>query len=162
MPTKYYDRAKLYGIDIPGNTFLSKVSDFLGSFESYLDKFAESFSTQMKSRRSERGGGPDTGIESVLKLFSAVPGVLKRVFGPSIVKYKGGDKDEISLDLMRHTNDVYTENDLPKIKTQRDLTKNLAELYKKAGYKPGQNPVIDEIARNRASIYFSRNRGKPL
>lgn len=158
LSPKYEDRAKAYGIDIPGNSLFSKVYGFLDGFESYLDRFGEKFSSEMERRRAERGGGPDTGIEALLKLPSVVPGVLKRIFGPSIVKYKGADEDETSLELMRHTNDVYIKNDLPNIRTQRDLTKNLSEMYKKAGYKWGQNPVLDEIARNRTALYFSRNK----
>jgi len=157
MSSNYADRAKSYGIPIPGNSILSKVSNFLGGFESYLDRFASSYSSAVKQRRAERGGGPDTGIESIFKLFSVVPGVLKRIFGPSVMKYKGADKDQVSLELMRHTNDVYMKEDLPKIKSQGDLAKNLADLYQKAGVKPRQNPALDEIARNRTTIYFSQH-----
>jgi hypothetical protein len=49
------------------------------------------------------------------------------------------------------------KEDLPKIKNQGDLARNLADLYQKAGVKPKQNPALDEIARNRAAIYFSKN-----
>jgi len=157
MPTNYADRARTYGIPVPGNSFLTKVSNFLGGFETYLDRFASSYSSAIKGRRAERGGGPDTGIESIFKLFSVVPGVLKRIFGPSIMQYKGAEKDEISLELMRHTNDVYIKDELPKIKNQNDLANNLAGLYQKGGVKPKQNPVLDEIARNRTALYFSKN-----
>lgn len=157
MPSNYADRARSYGIPIPGNSILTKVYNFLGGFENYLDRFASAYSSTMKQRRAERGGGPNTGIESIFKLFSAVPGVLKRIFGPSVMKYKGAEKDQVSLELMRHTNEVYMKEDLPKIKNQGDLARNLADLYQKAGVKPKQNPALDEIARNRATIYFSKH-----
>ena len=157
MPQNYADRARMYGIQAPGNSFFSKVSSFMGGLEESFDRFSQRLSSSIKARRAERGGGPNTGIESIFRLFSVVPGVLKKIFGPSVMRFKGADKDQVSLDLMRHTNDVYSREELPKIKSQSDLARNIHDLYGRSGYRPNQNPLVDELARNRAALYFSRN-----
>jgi hypothetical protein len=127
--------------------------------EDRINNMARIGSTLQKSRRSERGGGPDTGVELLFGLPSVIPNVLKRVFGPS--KFELGKKspandNNLDLEFMRHTNEDFAKNDLPNIRTEKQLEDNIADLYQKANVRKGQVRVLDDIAINRATMYYTR------
>ena len=41
---------------------------------------------------------------------------------------------------------------------KKQLEDNVADLYQKGGVKRGQSPVLDDIARNRANLYYTREK----
>jgi hypothetical protein len=112
----------------------------------------------------ERGGGPDTGYEALFGLTTIVPGVLKRIFGPTKYEFTRKSGDDVNLELMRHTNEDFVREDLPTIKSETQLEAHVDDLYKRGGVKPGEHPVLDDIARNRANLYYEReiNPNSPL
>lgn len=157
MSKKYPERAKSVGLtDNP--TILKKVYDFFNGMEERINKMADLGKTYQDQRRSERGGKLNTGIESLFGAASVVPNVLKRVFGPT--NYSIGKKinsdESVDLDLLRHTNQEFIKNELPRIKTKNQLETNLEELYQRGGVKVKQSPILDEIARNRSTAYYMR------
>jgi len=159
QPGKYKDRAsKTYGLT-ENPTVLQKAHNFFSKMEDRINSMAGIGSSLQKSRRSERGGGPDTGVEVLFGLPSVIPNVLKRVFGPSkfeLAKKAPASDDNVDLEFMRHTNEDFAKNDLPSIRTEKQLEDNIADLYQKGNVAKGQVPVLDDIARNRATMYYTR------
>ena len=93
MPTKYKERAKKsYNLsDHP--SVLQRTHNFFQGMEDRINNMARIGKGYQQQRRAERGGGPNTGVESLFGIASVVPNVLKRVFGPSkfeIAKKDGG------------------------------------------------------------------------
>lgn len=158
QPAKYDERAKKsYGLtDNP--TILQKTRAFFQGMEDRLNKMAGIGADLQKSRRAERGGGPDTGFELLFGLPSVVPNVLKRVFGPTSfeIAKKAPSDDSVDLEFMRHTNEDFAKRELPNIRTDKQLEDNISDLYQKANVTKGQVPVLDDIARNRATMYFTK------
>ena len=157
-PGKYKDRAKkLY--DLPDNpTVLAKVRNFFQKMEDRMNTMAYYGAQYQQMRRAERGGGPNTGIEALFGLGTVVPSVLKKVFGPtraSLVEKNPENKEEY-LKFMRHTNEEFVKNDLPRIKDESQLDANISRLYQKGGVKRKESPILDEVARNRANIFYSK------
>jgi hypothetical protein len=156
-PENYSQRANNYrGVSAdPG--VLSKVGNFFQKMEDRLNAMASVGQDLARSRRSERPASKfNTGYEVLYGLPSVVPGVLKRVFGGTNYDYKNvfASEDNIDLDFMRHTNEEFVKNELPSIKSEDQLSRNIEQLYKKGNIKPGQSPVLDEIVRNRANIFY--------
>ena len=160
LPEKYKDRAKLYGVSAnPG--ILGKVSNFFNKAENRINNMANAGKGLQQSRRGERiagGQGFNTGIEALFGIASVVPNVLKRVFGPS--DYELGKSissdDQVDIEFIRHTNDNFIKKDLPKIRSERQLEDNIYDLYRKAGVSRGKSPALDDIADNRANLYYTR------
>lgn len=165
LPEKYKDRAKEYGVST-NPSVLGKVSNFFRSMEDRVNAMASIGSSYQQQRRAARGGGPNTGFETLFGLASVVPNVLKRVFGPTDYEIgKGITSDEqVDPKFVRHVNDVFIKKDLPAIRSERQLGDHIAELYKKAGVRMGNVPTLDDIARNRANLYFEReiNPNQPI
>jgi len=156
-PSRYRERAKeLY--NLPTNpTVLDKVHNFFQKMETRIDNMAYMGASAQQSRRAERGGGPNTGIESLFGIAAVVPSVLKRIFGPTAdAVEKNPENKEEYLKFMRHTNDEFYKNELPKIKSEPQFETHIEDYYKKAGIKRGVNPTVDEVARNKANIFFSK------
>jgi|LauGreDrversion4_2_1035121.scaffolds.fasta_scaffold148307_2 hypothetical protein len=160
QPESYKKRSKdSYGLsDDP--TILQKTRDFFQKVENRINNMAREGSNIVKSNRASRGGGPDTGVETLFGIFSVVPNVLKRVFGPTNYSFgKSAPKDDsVDLEFMRHTNEEFAKKDLPNIRSEKQLEDNVADLYQKGGVKRGQSPVLDDIARNRANLYYTREK----
>lgn len=157
MPKKYPDRAKAVGLS--GNpTILKKVYGFFDRMEDRINRMAALGKTYQQQRRSERGGRLNTGVESLFGAISVVPNVLKRVFGPTDFELtkKFTSDESVDLDLLRHTNERFVKNELPKIKTEKQFETNIEELYQRGGVKYKQSPILDEIARNRAASFYQR------
>lgn len=156
MPTTYKERArKSYNLsDNP--TVLTNVGNFFQKMEDKFTDVGNYMAQAQKLRRAERGGGPDTGVEALYGLFSLAPNILKKVFGPTKASFKNqipSDK-EVNLEFMRHTNEDFVKKDLPNIKTEDQMIAHVNDIYKKAGVKPKQSPVLDDIVRNRLNIYY--------
>jgi len=160
QPESYDKRAKKsYGLsDDP--TILQKTRNFFQKIEDRINKMAAQGSAIVKQNRASRGGGPDTGVENLFGVFSVVPNVLKRVFGPTDFEFvkKAPKDDSVDLEFMRHTNEDFAKKELPNIRSEQQLEDNIADLYQKGGVKKGQSPVLDDIARNRANLYYSREK----
>ena len=163
MSTYYNQRAREYNIS-ENPTILGRVGNFFGRMEDRLSRMAEVGKQLAQSRRMERGGGPDTGYEALFGLTTIVPGVLKRIFGPTKYEFTRKSGDDVNLELMRHTNEDFVREDLPTIKSETQLEAHVDDLYKRGGIKPGEHPVLDDIARNRANLYYEReiNPNSPL
>lgn len=160
MPKNYEDRAKLYGLST-SPSILGKVSNFFKKIEDRINNMAMAGKAMQQSRRSgrdQRGSEFNTGIESLFSIASVVPNVLKRVFGPT--DYDLGKRinsdDQVNLDFMRHTNDNFIKKDLPKIRSEKQLEDNISDLYQKAGVGRGKVPALDDIADNRANLFYER------
>jgi hypothetical protein len=170
MPYRYEDRYSRYYKLPKDATILQKTERFFDKIEDRISRMASYGSQLMKQRRSERGPSSgaafNTGVESLFGLPAVVPYVLKRVFSPPGINFGSGQKDEVpkddevNLEWMRHTDEQFIKKDLPKIKNEDQMVAHIGELYKKAGVKPRQNPVLDDIVRNRYSI-FSYNQMYP-
>jgi len=165
-PSSYKTRVKDYGLS--GNsTILQKTENFFQRMEDRINRMAELGATFQQQRRADRGRSSfNTGVESLFSLPSVVPNILKRVFGPTdyeITKKITSD-ESVDLDFMRHTNERFIKNDLPKIKTEKQLEDNIEDLYRKGGVRRGQSPALDEIGRNRISTFFERelNPNQPI
>jgi len=64
----------------------------------------------------------------------------------------------MDLDFMRHTNEDFAKTSLPYINTEGQLEKNITKTYQKAGVNPGQSPVLDDIMKNRAYLYYMKQK----
>jgi hypothetical protein len=158
QPTTYKERAKkTYGLsDNP--TILQRTENFFQKMEDRLNRMAGEGDRLMKQKRAERGGGPNTGVELLFGLPSVIPSVLKRVFGPTKFELakKAPKDDAVDLEFMRHTNEDFVKNELPSIRSEKQLEDNIADLYKRGDVRKGQSPVLDDIARNRANIFYTK------
>lgn len=153
----YDQRANSYrGVSTdPG--ILSKVGNFFQKIEDRLNAMTSYGHHQVQATRAARGDSKfNTGYETLFGLSSVVPGVLKRVFGGTNYEYKNvfADDKNIDLEFMRHTNEEFVKSELPGIRNEDQLKINIEDLYKKAGVKPKENPVLDDIVRNRANLYY--------
>jgi hypothetical protein len=156
-PENYTERASSYrGISTdPG--ILSKVGGFFQKMEDRLNAMSSYGQQIAQSKRAERPPSKfNTGYELLYGLPSVIPGVLKRVFGGTNYDYKNvfADENKIGLDFVRHTNEEFVKRELPGIKNKDQLYRNIENLYRKGNVKPGQNLVLDEIARNRANLFY--------
>lgn len=156
-PENYSQRANNYrGVSAdPG--ILSKVGNFFQKMEDRLDAMASVGQGLAQSRRSGRPSSNfNTGYELLYGLPSVVPAVLKRVFGgtTNYDNVLSDERGEESLKLMRHTNEEFVKKELPSIRNEEQLSRNIEQLYKKGKVKPGQSPVLDEIVRNRANLFY--------
>lgn len=158
MSDKYMDRTADYGVSQnPG--VLSKVGNFFQKMEDRLSRMASYGGQLAKSHRAGRGPGGegfDTGYEALFGLTTVVPGVLKRIFGPTNYEFSRKADDKIDLDLMRHTNEDFVRNELPGIRSEEQLVSHADDIYKRGNIRPGEHPVVDDIVRNRANLYYER------
>lgn len=160
QPSSYKERVS-QSYNLPkDSSVLQRVSGFFQGLEDRLNRMASIGQSLQQQRRSERGGGPNTGVESLFGIFSVVPSVLKKVFGPT--QYKFGKEtpsdNRMDLDFMRHTNEDFAKTSLPYINTEGQLEKNITNTYQKAGVNPGQSPVLDDIMKNRAYLYYMKQK----
>jgi len=155
--SSYEDRAKNhYGL---GNnpTVLSKTREFFQKMEDRINRAAEIGKQQVRQNRSMRThGGPDTGFELLFGALSVVPNVLKRVFSPTKYEFskKASSEETVDLDFMKHTNEDFTKNELPNIKSEEQLADHVGDLYSRGDVRMGQVPVLDDIVRNRVNLYY--------
>ena len=159
QPQSYKERAKeSYGLsDNP--SILAKTHTFFQKMEDRLNRMANLGSQYQREKRLARGeGGPNTGVELLFGLPSLVPNVLKKVFGPTKyeIQKKVKSDDVVDLELMRHTNEDFIKSELPSIRTEQQLEDHIQDLYSRGGVSPRQVPVLDDIARNRANIFYQR------
>ena len=157
----YKDRAKNHYNLPEDSTVLQKSHNFFQKMEDKLNNIAKAGQDITAQNRAVRGGGLDTGYEMLFGLPSIIPGVLKRVFGPTkfeIAKKAPVKDDEVDVDFMRHTNDDFAKNELPSIKTEQQLEDNITELYQKAQVNKGQVPALDDIGMNRAYLYYAKQK----
>ena len=155
----YRDRAKNhYGLgDDP--TVLQRTGNFFDKMEERFNRASTIYQTKVEQNRAARPhGGPNTGFEILAGAASVVPSVLKRIFGSTKFEFGKGKEDEINVDLIRHTNDDFVRNELPSIRTEEDLASHIEGLYGKGNTKVGDVPTLDEISRNRANLYYTRER----
>lgn len=159
LPVKYRERVKRIDPNLSNNPrVMSKVRNFFQKWEDRISSMGEYGTQYQQMRRAERGGGPNTGIESLFGISSIVPNILKRVFGPTKAKFgKVPDDDAVDVNFMRHTNEDFARSELPKIKTEEELANNIGGMYKKAGVNRGDSPILDEILKNRANMYYARD-----
>lgn len=162
----YNDRAKNH-YDLGDNpTVLSKVSNFFQKMENRINRAAEIGKNQVRQNRATRThGGPDTGFEMLFGTLSVVPNVLKRVFAPTKYEFKKAPTEEtVDVDFMRHTNEDFVKNELPNIKTEEQLADHIGGLYNRGEVQMGQVPVLDDIAKNRANLYYQHqaNPNQPI
>jgi hypothetical protein len=161
-PENYMARANNYkGVSSdPG--ILSKVGDFFQKMEDRLNSMAAAGKQLARDRRSARPPSNfNTGYEILYDLVSVIPAVIKRIVGGTNYDYKNilsDEKSEESLKFIRHTNDEFIKKDLPVIKNEQHLFQNIDDLYKKSNINPGENLLLDEIARNRANIFYQGKR----
>lgn len=138
------------------SSILKKTEDFFQRMENRINKMADYASSLQKQRRSERGGGLDTGIESIFGLPSIVPSIFKKIFGPTQFNLKKNDEKE-EEEIMKINND-FVNKDLPSISNERDLESYIESLYKKLDTKPGKNKKIDNLVKNRINLFYSNKR----
>lgn len=154
----YRDRVKnQWGLD-PNPSILGKTRNFFQKMEDRINRAAEIGQRQVRQNRATRAhGGPDTGFEILFGAFSVVPNILKKIFGPTKYSFtKKRKSEEVDLELMKHLNQDFARNELPAIRTEEELADNIGEMYRKGGIQKGEVPVVDEIARNRAHIYYQK------
>ena len=163
----YSDRAKNhYGLsNSPG--ILSKTRNFFQKMEDRINRAAAIGQQKVAQRRAQRAhGGPDTGVELLFGAFSVVPNVLKRVFGPTKYEFtrKAPSEEKVDVEFMRHTNEDFAKNELPNIKTEDQLADHIGDLYNRGEVKMGEVPVLDDIVRNRANMFYAQqeNPNKPI
>ena len=156
FPAQYNQRAKQTYELSDNPTVMEKVRSFFDKMEQRISHAVGLMGHYTKMRRAERGYGPDTGVEALFGVATVVPNVLKRVFGPTKFE-KVPKEDEVDVKYMRHLNNEFAKNELPAIKSEEDLGKNIMGLYKKARINKGENPVLDDIARNRMNMYYSKH-----
>ena len=153
----YSDRARNhYGL---GNdsTILQRSESFFDRMENRFNKASDIYQSRVQQNRASRTfGGPNTGFQILAGTASIIPNLLKRVFGPTKYEFTKGKEDDIDVDLIRHTNDDFVRNELPSIRTEDDLASHIEGLYGKGGAKVGDSPVLDDIAKNRANLYYTR------
>jgi hypothetical protein len=159
LPTSYAMRSKNY-YKLPADaTILQRTENFFQKIENRIERMASYGSSLMKQQRSERGASSfNTGVETLFGLPAVVPYVLKRVFSPTKYEFAKRDSipddDSVNLKFMRHTNEDFVKNELPYIKNESQIDSHIQELYKRAGVKPKQHPVLDDIARNRYQMFL--------
>jgi hypothetical protein len=156
LPRRFRDRIKTY--DLPENpTLLQRTHRFLRKMEDRIERMSSIGQMQMQQKRSERGGGPNTGVELLFGLPAVVPYVLRRIFSPTQLDFGSkkakSDEDLVKPEFARHTNELFIKNDLKKLRNEGDLENYVENLYKKAGVKPRQSPSLDELVRNRTYIW---------
>jgi len=155
--SSYDDRAKNH-YDLGDNpTVLQKTKNFFQKMEDRINRAAEIGKEKVRQNRATRvHGGPDTGFEILFGALSVVPNVLKRVFAPTKYEFtkKSPSEDKVDLEFMRHTNEDFTQNELPNIKTEDQLADHIGDLYNRGDVAMGQVPVLDDIARNRVNLYY--------
>jgi hypothetical protein len=155
QPATYDGRVRNYGLsDNP--TILQRTENFFQRMEDRLNRMATIGTSLMQQKRAERGGGPNTGVEVLFGLPSVVPSVLKRIFGPTKFEKIPKRDEQVDVEFIRHTNEDFVKNELPSINTEKQLEDNIDELYKKGGVKVGEVPALDDIARNRANSYYTK------
>jgi|LakMenEpi03Aug12_release.lakeMendotaPanAssembly.Ray.scaffolds.fasta_scaffold242245_2 hypothetical protein len=157
QPAKYKDRARVsYGL--PDNpTILQRTRNFFEKIEDRLQRMADEGGYLVKQNRYTRGGGPNTGVELLFGLPTIVPNILKRVFGPTKAGLiKNSNSDSVDVEFMRHTNEDFVREELPSIRTEKQLEDNVSNLYRKAKVRRGEVPVLDDIANNRANLFYTR------
>ena len=155
QPATYDGRVRNYGLsDNP--TILQRTENFFERMEDRLNRMADIGGSLMQQKRAERGGGPNTGVELLFGLPSVVPNVLKRIFGPTKFERIPKKTEEVDIEFMRHTNEDFVRNELPSIRTEKELEDNIEDLYRRAEVKKGEVPVVDDIARNRVNIFYSK------
>ena len=163
----YGDRAKNH-YNLPEDaSILQKTKSFFEYIENKLNNIAQAGQDITRQNRAVRGGGLNTGYEMLFGLPSIVPGVLKRVFGPTkyeISKRVPAKDEDVDVEFMRHTNEDFAKNELPNIKTEQQLEDNITELYQKAQVNKGQVPALDDIGMNRAYLYYmqQKNPNQPI
>lgn len=165
--SNYSDRAKNYYNLSSNPGILSKTQNFFQKMEDRINNMAKVGKGLAQQNRATRGGNLDTGYDTLFGLVSVVPGVLKRVFGPTkyeIAKRAPAKDDEVNLEFMRHTNEDFAKSELPNIRSEKQLEDNIADLYQKGEVKKGEVPVLDDIAMNRISMYYTRqeNPSQPM
>lgn len=151
----YGERAKRdYGLsDDPG--ILSKMSNFFQRMENKINDAAERGKAWVRQNRASRPyGGPNTGVELLFGGLSLVPNILKRVFAPTKYEFTKKPKNDEDLEFLRHTNEDFSKNELPKIKTEDELADNISDLYYRGGVSMGESRALDDIARNRVNMYY--------
>ncbi|NBU98840.1 MAG: hypothetical protein EBS19_11630, partial [Spirochaetia bacterium] len=155
--SSYEDRSKNYYNLGDNPSILQKTKNFFQKMENRINQAAQIGKTQVRQNRSSRiHGGPDTGFEILFGALSVVPNVLKRVFGPTKYDFtkKSPSEDKVDLEFMRHTNEDFSQNELPNIKTEDQLADHIGDLYNRGDVVMGQVPVLDDIARNRVNLYY--------
>jgi hypothetical protein len=157
----YKDRAKNH-YELPeDSSILQKTQSFFQKMEDKLNNIAQAGQDITRQNRAVRGGGLNTGYEMLFGLPSVIPGVLKRVFGPTkfeIAKKTPTKDEDVDVEFMRHTNEDFAKNELPNIKTEQQLEDNITELYQKAQVNKGQVPALDDIGMNRAYLYYTKQK----
>jgi len=156
--SKYEDRLKnQWGLD-PNPSILGKTRNFFQKMEDRINRAAQIGQRQVRQNRATRAhGGPDTGFEVLFGAFSVVPNILKKIFGPTKYNFtKKRKSEEVDLELMKHLNQDFARNELPAIRTEEQLADNIGDMYRRGGVQRGEVPVVDEIARNRAHIYYQK------
>lgn len=155
MGGRYEERTNDYNVS-QNPTVLGRVGNFFQKMENRLSRMADYGSNLAKSHRAERGGGINTGYEALFGLTTVVPGILKRIFGPTKYEFSRKPDDKVDLDLMRHTNEDFIKNDLPSIRSEEQMISHADEIYKRGNIRPGDHPIVDDIVRNRANLYYER------
>lgn len=159
MSDKYENRIKDYGLS-ENPSVLSKVSGFFQKMEDRLQAMSDDMSTRAKSHRTSRDGrggeGFNTGYESLFGISTLVPNVLKKIFGPTKYEFSRKSKDDVNLEMMRHTNEDFVKNELPSIRTENQMVSHADTIYNKANVRPGEHPLVDDIVKNRANLYYER------
>ena len=148
-------------------TVLSKVSNFFQKMEDRINRAADIGKMQVRQNRATRThGGPDTGFEMLFGTLSVVPSVLKRVFAPTKYEFtkKAPSEDTVDVEFIRHTNEDFTKNELPNIKTEEQLADHIGDMYSRGEVQMGQVPVLDDIAKNRVNLYYQHqaNPNQPI
>lgn len=162
-PSRYKDRVKEIDSRLSNDSnILSKIGNFFERMEQKIKNMSYGIQRTQQQRRYERGGGPDTGIEILFGLPSIIPNILKKVFNYSNIKinksFKNKKKEKIDLEFIRHLNDKFIKENLPHINSEKDLEKYFIEKYQKAGMNIGDSPILDEIMRNHANIYYMKEK----
>jgi hypothetical protein len=155
--SSYTDRAKNY-YDLGNDpSALTKTESFFQRMEDRFNRASSMMQAKVQQNRATRSyGGPDTGVELLFGAASVVPSILKRVFGPTKFDFKKSEKEEVPVELMRHTNEDFIRNELPSIHSEEDLAKHIEGLYGNGQVTVGKEPVLDDLAKNRANIYYQR------
>ena len=132
-PKKYNERVKKIDPKLSNDPrVLSKVKNFFQKMEDKIESIAYYGKQLQQLRRAERGGGPNTGIEVLFGLPSIVPNILKKVFGPTEVRWgRIPQDDEIDINFIRHMNEDFVKNELPYIRNEANLQDNILKIYKK-------------------------------
>jgi hypothetical protein len=135
--------------------------------EDRINRAADIGKMQVRQNRATRThGGPDTGFEMLFGTLSVVPSVLKRVFAPTKYEFtkKAPSEDTVDVEFIRHTNEDFTKNELPNIKTEEQLADHIGDMYSRGEVQMGQVPVLDDIAKNRVNLYYQHqaNPNQPI